>query len=535
MAEQVGRARAWYQRALGSLPAEDRAAQRPGLIMAAIYAALLDEIERDGYARARAPDRADAAAQALDRLPHVAAELTGRERRTCSAGRRRRRRLVGLRRRGDAGARRRRVTLLEQARVLGGRARRVVQDGITLDNGQHLLVGANRQTLDLIAEVHDRQHAATLFRRLPLTLRPFGDAPRSAVALTAWPLPAPLHLVGAMLAARGLDWRERIALLTGFRHLAKANFRVPKGQTVSQCFAGAPLHAMESVWEPLCIAALNTPPEAASAQHFANVLRETFASDARASDMLVPAADLSALFPEAAARFVTARGGSVRTGVTVRSIARSGGRIDVGTGSGTESCDAVVVAVGPHQLAATLGPAGGDAAWRDAVAAVAAFAYESITTVYLAHAEPLLLPLPLMRLDDAPGQWIFDRNPTSRTALPGGARGLVAVVISTGGPHSGLDQATLTSEVDAQLQRRHRSLAPLVWSRVIAEQRATYSCTPALVRPEPGRVDEHVYLAGDYTDPDFPATLEAATRSGVRAAGALLQDLRVTAAQRRPR
>lgn len=50
MAEQVARARQWYDRALGALPAEDREAQRPGLIMAAIYRALLDEIERDGCA-----------------------------------------------------------------------------------------------------------------------------------------------------------------------------------------------------------------------------------------------------------------------------------------------------------------------------------------------------------------------------------------------------------------------------------------------------------------------------------------------------
>jgi phytoene synthase len=49
MAEQVLRARAWYDRAQGALPAEDRRAQRPGLIMAAIYRALLDEIARDGY------------------------------------------------------------------------------------------------------------------------------------------------------------------------------------------------------------------------------------------------------------------------------------------------------------------------------------------------------------------------------------------------------------------------------------------------------------------------------------------------------
>jgi phytoene synthase len=49
MAFQVSRAREWYDRALGMLPARDRAAQRPGLIMAAIYRTLLDEIERDEY------------------------------------------------------------------------------------------------------------------------------------------------------------------------------------------------------------------------------------------------------------------------------------------------------------------------------------------------------------------------------------------------------------------------------------------------------------------------------------------------------
>ncbi len=49
MSDQVSRARGWYGRALDLLPAEDRHAQRPGLVMAAIYRALLDEIERDGF------------------------------------------------------------------------------------------------------------------------------------------------------------------------------------------------------------------------------------------------------------------------------------------------------------------------------------------------------------------------------------------------------------------------------------------------------------------------------------------------------
>jgi phytoene synthase len=50
MADQVRRARQWYERAMAQLPAVDRVTQRPGVIMAAIYRTLLDEIEREQYA-----------------------------------------------------------------------------------------------------------------------------------------------------------------------------------------------------------------------------------------------------------------------------------------------------------------------------------------------------------------------------------------------------------------------------------------------------------------------------------------------------
>jgi phytoene synthase len=49
MAFQAERARQQYKNALQALPREDRRAQRPGLIMAAIYRALLQEIESDGF------------------------------------------------------------------------------------------------------------------------------------------------------------------------------------------------------------------------------------------------------------------------------------------------------------------------------------------------------------------------------------------------------------------------------------------------------------------------------------------------------
>src|SRR5690242_15760905 len=83
-----------------------------------------------------------------------------------------------------------RVTLFEQARVLGGRARRVGIEGVMLDNGQHVCVGAYRRTLGLIDTVHGAKHARTLFHRLPLMLRPYGARRMQGASFTAWRAPA---------------------------------------------------------------------------------------------------------------------------------------------------------------------------------------------------------------------------------------------------------------------------------------------------------------------------------------------------------
>ncbi len=416
------------------------------------------------------------------------------------------------------------VTLFEQAATLGGRARRVTFDDLPLDNGQHLLVGAYRQTLALIQRVHGGDIDARL-HRLPLTMRPFGAMRADAVAFTAWRAPAPLHLAFGALAADGLAWRERIALITGLRRLLRAGRAASDKETVSQRLADTPLRAMAAFWEPLCISALNTPPESASARIFGNVVRETFSGSSRNSDFLIPAIDLSTLFPDAAARHVTRHGGAICTGAAVRALELRASGVGVRVGADSRSFDAAIVAVGPHQLAAAIG---NDAAeLRGTLAQVAAFTYESITTVYLAYAEPVALPVPIMRLDDAPGQWIFDRSAALGATAPEGARGLVAVVISTSGPHDTLDRQALASAIDAQLRRLARQWPLPVWSRVIAERRATYACRPGLSRPRHGRIAKGVYLAGDYTDPELPATLEAATRTGVAAARALASDLRV--------
>jgi hypothetical protein len=69
-------------------------------------------------------------------------------------------------------------------------------------------------------------------------------------------------------------------------------------------------------------------------------------------------------------------------------------------------------------------------------------------------------------------------------------------------------------------------LPPCAWSQVIAEKRATYACTPQRPRPSGPRFAPGIYLAGDYVDTEYPATLEAAVRSGVATAEALVADRR---------
>ena len=402
------------------------------------------------------------------------------------------------------------VCMFEAARVLGGRARRVDLGERRVDNGQHILLGAYAQTLSLLRTVHGGRAEHELFDRRRLHLEQPG-----VFRLKTAPLPAPWHLATALLTARGLARSERLSTVAFVRRLRRDRYRCAAQLTVSTLLADQPDAAVSLLWEPLCVAALNTPIEAASAQVFLNVLRVAFAAHARDSDVLIPRIDLTALFPAPAAAYIGTRAGEVRLGETVSRLTPLADGVRVETQAREERFSAALIAVGPHQLADLLAPQSGHAT-SIALAQVAAFAYEPIRTIYLQYPQALRLPVPMLKLDGDPGQWLFDRGQL------GGAAGLAAVVISTDVTAAHVEHGVLASAIDTQLRKLIADLPPPVWEQTIAERRATYACTAGLVRPAPGALQPHVYLAGDYIDAEFPATLEAATRSGVAAARQLL-------------
>lgn len=407
------------------------------------------------------------------------------------------------------------VTVFEAARTLGGRARRIEAYGTSVDNGAHILLGAYVQTLALLRTVHGAGAEHDLLDRRRLCLQSPG-----VFSLSTPPLPAPWHLATGLLCARGLGFRERMATIAFVRQLKREGFRCSPDLTVAAMLERQPQAVIRSLWEPLCIAALNTPIATASAQIFLNVLEAAFSRHARDSDVLLPRVELSTLFPDAAAAFVADRGGEIRAGATVGGIVSRDDNVSLRVGFTEKRFAAAVLAVGPHQLTHLLHDTANQPDCAQVLAKVAMFSYEPIVTAYLQYEGKLGLPQPMIKLDGAPGQWIFDRGQLD------GPAGLAAVVISTDMPGTRTPQDTVATAIDAQLRRLMPTLPPPSWIKVIAERRATYACTAGLVRPLAGMIAPHIALAGDYTNADFPATLEAATRSGVAAAHAILADVK---------
>jgi squalene-associated FAD-dependent desaturase len=411
------------------------------------------------------------------------------------------------------------VTLFEAARTLGGRARGVAFKDRMLDNGQHILLGAYTESLRLLRRVG--VDPARAFLRLPLQMR-YPDT-QAGMEFVAPRLPAPLHMLVALLRAKGLDRADRMALARFTTSARWMGWQLDADCSVVELLErfGQTPRLTRLMWRPLCLAALNTPPERASAKVFLAVLRDSLGARRAASDMLLPRLELGALFPAAAAHYVEQRGGLVVTGALVTSLAQADGGWSVEAAGTADSFDALVLATPAWQSGALLKNLPGAA---ELAAQLGAFEYEPIATCYLQYQPSLRLELPFCALLDDPranawGQFVFDRG-----QLDPGNAGLLAVVVSAAGEAAQLDRDELAASIAAQLAQAfgRPELARPAWTQVITEKRATFACTPELRRPACATALPGLVLAGDYTASDYPATLESAVRSGRRAATAIL-------------
>ena len=394
------------------------------------------------------------------------------------------------------------VTVFEASRTAGGRARRVMATlnglPVALDNGQHILIGAYAETLRLMKDVGVDEAAS--FLRLPLTMQ-FPDG--SGLKLPDWP--APLDAVAGILNARGWPWADRLSLIKVALGWRLGGFACSPHQSVSDLCRSLAPGPMAALIEPLCVSALNTPPERASGQVFLRVMRDALFAQNGGSNLLLPRTDLSALLPDAALAWLAAHGGAQRLGVRVQVLAPVG----LGWTLNGEAFDRVMLACPPAEAARLVQGSGVAAdAW---MAQARGLEHEALTTVYASCASARLAQ-PMLALHasaDEPAQFVFDR------AQLGGPAGLLAFVVSASTGNS----ATLTAQVLAQAARQ-LGLADLRPVQTVVEKRATFACTPGLQRP-PRQIADGLLACGDYVAGPYPATLEGAVRSGLEAARSL--------------
>jgi predicted NAD/FAD-binding protein len=456
------------------------------------------------------------------------------------------------------------VVVFEAARLPGGRARGVWSKSIGdhIDNGQHILLGAYTETLSLMRTLG--LDVAALLHRERLLLETLDGQ----FHLHAGALPAPFHLLSAVVTGRGLGVRDRLALLRLVRSLQRAGWRVESGLTVAQWLdRGKQSPAIvQAFWQPLCLASLNTPPAEACAQLFANVLRDSVGGAAPDCDVLIPRVDLTQLWPAHVTHYAATMGDDaleIRYGSPVRRLDCHESHIDIDQ----EAFGAVVVAGNAPSTQRLLHTLPESLTGSHYLSMLSALRYLPIATLTLQTERrwPMSRPMLLLR-DDASrlhfGQWLFDRSAfvmperdvlapgepmpgvgmngrpvsgdpmpsvpatPSRTGIPAERPPLLNIVISDARRlilHSREEVVKGIVEQITEQGARFGPLPRITAHDLIIEKRATFAAVPMLQRPANTTPWPRIWTAGDLTDTAYPGVLEGAVRSGLAAADNLMQ------------
>ena len=389
------------------------------------------------------------------------------------------------------------VTLYEASGQAGGRCRSYFDARLdcAIDNGNHLLLTGNKATMRYLADIGAGDElvgpASACFPFLDL-----GTGRRWQLRPNAGRLPWWI-----------LDTRRRVPDTRVWNYLSGLRFAVVGAdRTVTDCVGDRGV-LFEKLWEPLAVAALNSPARAGAACLLWPVLRETFGKGEAACRPRIARTGLSGTFVDPAMDLLHRRGAAVRFGTRLRGIAYEGSEarvLDFGTETlALKDGDRVVLAL-PPAAAASLVP---DLTVPDES--------HAIVNAHFRLSEPGGLPaeLPFLGLVGGTAQWLFVRGAVASITISA-ADDMVD-------EQPGVIARKTWRDVATALDRDPDPLPPY---RVVKEKRATFAQTPAQVKLRPGTRSRfaNVYLAGDWIDTGLPATIESAVRSGHMAADALM-------------
>lgn len=389
------------------------------------------------------------------------------------------------------------VALYEAAPQAGGRCRSFYDERVdrVIDNGNHLLLGANRAAFAYMKAIG-------------------GDAAVTEIAPATFPfLDVATGETWTIRPNNGrLPWwifsgRRRVPRTHAWDYVSALRLLNPEGKaTVADCL-GPRTRLAEFFWEPLVVSVMNASLEDAAAKPLATVLRETFGHGEAACRPWIAMGGLSAALVEPALARLQQLGvvyhPSWRLVQIEKEIRRATTlRFDAGTVD-LQADDFVVLAVPPY-IASELLPG-----------LTVPTGARAIVNAHFRLPEPAHLPggRPLLGLINATVQWLILRGD------------IASVTVSAADALLDVPADQLVERLWSDVARAiGRPAAPVPPVRLIKERRATFAQTPEnqTRRPPTATAWQNLFLAGDWTDTGLPATIESALRSGIAAAQAVL-------------
>jgi len=424
-----------------------------------------------------------------------------------------------------------RVAVVEQGPRLGGRCYSYADPvtGDEVDNGQHVLLGSYHHLLKYL----DTIGSSTFLRRQPALELPFHHPERGFGTFRLRNLPVPFDLATGMLTYRLLSPREKKDLLLAgnmLRSWNRAAEQALSGMSVSGWLdsLGQGQNARDCFWDPISISVMNENPGAASALLFAKTLRATFFERGADSRMLISTVGQTKLYVDGAVDFLAARKSIVRTRTgAARLLARDTGgragprRVSVAgviLEGGEEIRSGCVISAVPHWALASLVPDSDNG--KELIGLVNSLSTSPIVSVHLWF-DRSFMESELVGVIGRTIQWAFDRRRIITGG--GGTTSMISCVVSAARELSSQPVAQIVDTVVADLRSIYprATRASLTRSVGIKEKRATFSPVPGVEKFRPGALTgiEGFYLAGDWTETGFPATIEGAVKSGIIAAG----------------
>lgn len=415
------------------------------------------------------------------------------------------------------------ICLIESAKQLGGRAREVKVKEVTVDNGTHIMIGAYTEILRLMQKVHYSPGNYTeknWLKRQSLTLN-YKQNLKPAINLPCIPLPAPFNVIGSFLFAQGLSLKDKICVLALGTKIKLNLIKLPSDVALQDFFEqqSQTETVIKSIWEPLCLAIMNTPIKQASTEIFLHVLKESFFKSRKASDLLFFKTTLSDIFPVPAEKYITKHNGNILLEQKAISIQKDNDFYLVTTSSFHLQTKHIIIATPPPAAIKLLANINTQQTLDPLIKNLNQFNYQTICTVYLQYPETIQCERSMQGFLGTTSQWMFDKNLTNQP-------GWVSIIISSAGPHLGMNNPELIKIITDELAEFYPHWPEPLDAFVIREKRATFTASVNINRIRPANKTDinNIWLAGDYTNTQYPATLEGAVRSGRQCAQQILSE-----------